>query len=130
MSNKDKGKTIMIVDNEPDIVEFTKTILEMEGYRVITAYNGYDCIEKLKVASHIDLIILDIMMPGMSGWDVAAWIREDQRWDKTPIVFLTVLSDPMTQGIGRMAASDYIIKPFEKEDLLSSIEKILRIKTG
>lgn len=121
--NKTK-KTILVVDNEPDIVEYTKTILEMQGYSVIPSYGGEDCIKKL-AKQKVDLVVLDIMMPGMSGWDVAAQIKENKNWQQIPIVFLTVISDTMSKGIGRLAAEDYIVKPFEKDDLLNRVEALL-----
>ena len=117
-------KTILVVDNEPDIVEYTKTILEMQGYNVVSSYGGEDCIKKLS-QQNVDLVVLDIMMPGMSGWDVAARIKENPKWQKIPIIFLTVVSDTMSKGIGRLAAVDYITKPFQKDDLLHRVDSLL-----
>jgi len=72
------------------------------------------------------LVVLDIMMPGMSGWDVAARIKESPKWKSIPIVFLTVVSDTMSQGIGRMAAEDYIVKPFDKDVLIKRVNALLK----
>ena len=118
-------KKVMVVDNEPDIVEYTKTILEMSGYTVIPSYGGEDCLKKLS-EQKVDLVVLDIMMPGMSGWDVAARIKESPKWKSIPIVFLTVVSDTMSQGIGRMAAEDYIVKPFDKDVLIKRVNALLK----
>ena len=118
-------KKILVVDNEPDIVEFTKTILEMSGYCVVPSYGGEDCLKKLN-EQKIDLVLLDIMMPGMSGWDVAAKIKENSKWKNIPIVFLTVVSDTMSKGIGRMAAEDYIVKPFDKDELIQRVDALLQ----
>jgi DNA-binding response OmpR family regulator len=118
-------KKIMVVDNEPDIVELTKNILEMGGYAVIPSFGGEDCLKKLE-KEKVDLVVLDIMMPGLSGWDVAARIKESPKLKNIPIVFLTVVSDTMSKGIGRMAAKDYIVKPFEKDDLLKRVDALLK----
>jgi CheY-like chemotaxis protein len=64
-------KKIMVVDNEPDIVDLTRTVLEIGGYNVVLAYSGEECLKKID-EEKVDLILLDIMMPGMSGWDVFA----------------------------------------------------------
>jgi DNA-binding response OmpR family regulator len=72
-----------------------------------------------------DLILLDIMMPGMNGWDVAARIKENDRWSNVPIVFLTAVGDDMSAGIGRLASEDYIVKPFDIMKLKECIKRIL-----
>lgn len=117
-------KTIMVVDNEPDIVEFTKTILEMKGYNVVSSSGGEDCLRKL-CEQRIDLVLLDIMMPGMSGWDVAAQMKGNPKLKSIPIIFLTVVSDTMSKGIGRLAAAEYIVKPFDKDVFLKRIDTVL-----
>ena len=121
------NKKILVVDDDPDIVELTKTILELDGFNVITASGGDECIQILK-NENIDLVLLDIMMPEISGWDVAAKIKENPQWKNIPIVFLTAKGDTMSIGMGGMASEDYIVKPFDKDALIYRIKKILEDK--
>lgn len=114
----------MVVDDEPDILTTVGKILELSGYEVIRAIDGRDCLSKLN-ANKPDLILLDIMMPEMSGWDVAARIKENPRWNAIPIVFLTAKGDVMSKGMGSLAAEDYITKPFDIKDLKNRVEKAL-----
>ena len=118
------AKKIMVVDDEPDILFTVGQMLELSGYEVIKAANGKDCLNKLNEATP-DLVLLDIMMPEMSGWDVAAKIKENPRWSNIPIVFLTAKGDTMSIGMGSMASEDYIVKPFDIQDLKNRVEKIL-----
>jgi DNA-binding response OmpR family regulator len=120
------NKKIMVVDDEPDILATVGQMLEMSGYDVIRAIDGKECIKKLNESAITpDLILLDIMMPEISGWDVAAKIKENPRWSSIPIVFLTAKGDTMSIGLGGMAAEDYIVKPFDIKDLVIRIQKIL-----
>ena len=118
-------KKVMIVDDEPDIRFTVGRMLEMNGYTVIKAVDGKDCIEKLTEFTP-DLVLLDIMMPEMSGWDVAAKIKENPSWNDIPIIFLTAKGDTMSIGMGGMAANDYIVKPFNIKDLKDRIEQVLK----
>jgi len=118
------SKKIMIVDDEPDIRFTVGQMLEINGYDVVECCDGKDCLDKLNNCKP-DLVLLDIMMPEMSGWDVAAKIKEKAEWCNIPIVFLTAKGDTMSVGMGNMASEDYIVKPFDIEDLKSRIKKIL-----
>ena len=117
-------KKIMVVDDEPDILFTVGQMLEVNGYEVIKAVDGKECLDKLNEVTP-DLVLLDIMMPEMSGWDVAAKIKEKPEWSNIPIVFLTAKGDNMSIGIGGLAAEDYITKPFDIEDLKNRVQKIL-----
>jgi two-component system response regulator VicR len=118
-------KKIMVVDNEPDIVDLTRTVLEIGGYQVIPAYSGEECLAKIKDES-VDLILLDIMMPGMSGWDVFNRIK--QQHINTKVAFMSVLeiSEKRKQVLLDEGLSDYIMKPYDKDTLLNKIDKILQ----
>jgi len=118
------SKTILVVDDEPDILLTVSQMLEMYGYNVLKARNGQECIEKLCEVKP-DLVLLDIMMPEISGWDVAAKIKENPEWKEIPIVFLTAKGDTMSIGMGNLAAVDYIVKPFDVRDLKERLDKIL-----
>ncbi len=116
----------MVVDDEPDILLTVGQMLQMSGYEVIKAIDGKECLEKLnELTTNPDLILLDIMMPDVSGWDVAAKIKENPEWSSIPIVFLTAKGDTMSIGMGGMAAEDYIVKPFDVKDLIIRVNKIL-----
>ena len=117
----------MVVDDEPDILYTVGQMLEQSGYEVIKASDGKDCLNKLyKLSINPDLIVLDIMMPEVSGWDVAAKLKENIKWKVIPIVFLTAKGDPMSVGMGGFTAVDYIVKPFDINDLITRIKKILK----
>ena len=120
------SKTILIVDDEPDILSTVGQVLESTGYSVIKANNGKECIEKLNNLGNCpDLIVLDIMMPDLSGWDVAAELKQSKVWCDIPIIFLTAKGDTMSIGMGNLSADDYIVKPFDIEDLKQRVIKIL-----
>ena len=120
------SKKIMVVDDEPDILTTVGLMLEMNGYDVIKAADGKECIQKLtESTANPDLIVLDIMMPEISGWDVAVKIKENPKWNAIPIVFLTAKGDTMSIGMGGMVSEDYIVKPFDIKDLMVRIQKIL-----
>ena len=115
----------MIVDDEEDIRVSVSQIFEVSGYEVIIAEDGNDCLNRLEGTTP-DLVILDIMMPGLSGWDVAAKIKENSKWNKIPIVFLTAKGDEMSIGMGGLASEDYIVKPFDIIKLKERVEEILQ----
>ena len=116
----------MVVDDEENVVELVKVLLEQEGYKVITASNGKECLEKLKTTKP-DLILLDMMMPGMSGREVCEKIRANPKTRDIKVVFLTVarFSETGKHVLESLNVTDYITKPFDNEDLLRRIKKIL-----
>ena len=118
-------RKIMVVDNEPDIVDLTRTVLELGGYQVVTAYSGEECLRVLE-KEKVDLVLLDIMMPGMSGWDV--FNRINKKSTDVKVAFMSVLeiSDKRKQVLLEEGLADYIMKPFDKETLLSRVDRILR----
>ena len=118
-------KTVMFVDDEDDVRESVKQLLSKWGYKPIVAKNGYDCLKILKTEKP-DLILLDIMMPSMDGWDTCAKIKADKKTESIPIVFLTAKTDPISTSMGRMASSDYIAKPFDINDLKKRVESALK----
>jgi DNA-binding response OmpR family regulator len=114
-------KKILAVDDEPANLEIIKEALS-EHYDLRTASTGE---EALEIAPEFipDLIVLDIMMPGIDGYEVCQRLREDLDFKSTPIIMVTAKmeSEAMTEGM-KTGADDYIIKPFEVEDLMESIE--------
>jgi CheY-like chemotaxis protein len=118
-------KKIMVVDNEPDIVDLTRTVLELGGYEVLTAYSGEECLRQLE-KEKVDLVLLDIMMPGMSGWDVFNRINKKSTDIKVAFMSVLEISDKRKQVLLEEGLADYIMKPFDKDSLLDRIDKILQ----
>ena len=120
-------KKIMVVDDEPDQVYTIQQFFEFSGkYEVIGANSGMECVEVLKNEKKLpDLILLDIMMPEKSGWDVFAQLKEKTEWREIPILFLTALTDEYSKGFGSISADDYIEKPYDLDELKKRIEKVL-----
>ena len=117
-------KTILVVDDEPPIVQVVGDLLKQQGYKVMEATSGKETLEILK-KSKPDLILLDIMMPGMDGWDVVEKIKSNKNLEKIPIVFLTAKIDPISRSMGSLASTDYITKPFDNKDLIRRVKNII-----
>ncbi len=118
-------KKILLVDDEKDIVEFLQYNLTQEGFSVFAAYNGKDAIKLL--TKNPDLIILDIMMPEMNGYDVCKAIRKTTEHEHTPIIFLTAKSGEMDEILGlELGANDYIQKPISPRKLIARVKSNLR----
>ncbi len=119
---------ILIVDDEPDILEFVGYNLKKEGYEVETATNGREAVDKT-LAWHPHLILLDAMMPIMDGFEACRLIRTTKGVDDTLIVFLTARGDENSQVRGFDAgADDYIAKPIQLKALASRIRAVLKRK--
>ena len=122
---KDK-KVIMLVDDNPDLLYSVQKGLESLGdYKVITVESGRKCLQLLKDIRP-DLILLDIMMPRMDGWDTCAKIKDNKKTENIPIVFLTAKTDPISKSMGRLASADYITKPFEMKDMKKRIDSAIK----
>jgi CheY-like chemotaxis protein len=119
-------KKIMIVDDEPGVLYTVKTGLEAldDSYEVITIESGKECLDHLEEANP-DLIILDLMMPGMSGWTTYDKIRDQEKWQKTPIIFLTARTDDIAKRAGNFLAEDYLEKPVDVMVIKERIEKLM-----
>ncbi len=124
------GQKILIVDDEPDILELIEYNLKKEGYQVFTATNGQEGITVAKKV-HPDLIILDIMMPKMDGIEACRLMRAIPEFKNTFMVFLTARSEEYSEIAGfNVGADDYIAKPIKPRALVSRINAILRRNTG
>ncbi len=125
MAGKSKF-TILVVDDEPDILEFVDYNLQKEGYQVVLAENGQEAIEKAKLESP-DLILLDIMMPEMDGIETCRELRALPEFKNTLIAFLTARNEDFTQIAGfDVGADDYITKPIKPRLLVSRVNALLR----
>ena len=118
-------KKIMIVDDNPDIILSIKSGLEVVAgdYEIIGAESGEKCLELLETETP-DLILLDIMMPEMSGWETFDKLKENALWGKIPVVFLTARTDRVAKNAGGFLGDDYIEKPFEIAELKRRIDEI------
>jgi CheY-like chemotaxis protein len=117
---------IMVVDDEPDIVLLFKKLLEKGGHEVIEAYSGEECIDKVK-GEKPDLILLDIMMPGLDGYDVCRILKNEEETSSIPIAMLTVKSDDEDKIKSLEEKADWhIAKPVDKDKLLEMVDWLLK----
>ncbi len=124
----DKGKTILIVDDEPDIREFLSTLFSDNGYQTVTAEDGESGLEKIK-ASAPDLVTLDITMPEKSGVKLYREIKESDQWKSIPVIIVTGVTGEFEKFISTRsqvpAPDGYMSKPIEKDKILEMIAKLL-----
>ena len=123
-----KKKKIMIIDDEHDILFSVAQILKLSNYEVTGVESGRECFEILQQGEIPDLIILDIMMPVMSGWEVQRKLEGNMDWKEIPIIFLTARTTPTAEEMCRRLGRDYITKPFDVNDLKKRIDKIFEGK--
>ena len=117
--------TILVVDDDPDSLDIVRTFLESKGYRVVTASDGKTGLAKLEEAQP-SLVLLDVMMPGMDGWEVARVIKNHPDFGETRVVMLTARSGFSDKQEGlRAGADDYIVKPIRLDELATRVEKNL-----
>ena len=119
-------QTILVVDDEPDIVEIIQYNLEKSGFDVIVAEDGPVALDKARDESP-DLIVLDLMLPGLEGTDVCRILKQDERTRSIPILMLTAKSEEIDRIIGlELGADDYVVKPFSPREIALRIKNILR----
>ncbi len=124
--NPNTDATILAVDDQPDLVESLRLTLESAGYQVVTAGNGIEALAALQ-SQAIDLILADIAMPQMNGYQLFERVRENPRWIPIPFLFLTVRTMDSDIRYGKeLGADDYLTKPIQPEDLLAAIHGRLR----
>ena len=122
-------KKIMLVDDEKDQIFFIKTSFENlfgKQYTIVPAESGEKCFELLNKKNIPDLILLDIMMPKMNGWEVFDRLRANPSWKNIPIIFLTARTDEFAEHAGALIAEDYIKKPIEIKELKTRIDNVLK----
>ncbi len=117
------NNTILVVDDEKNIVQLAKLYLSSEGYSVESAFNGSEALEKVK-SRKPDLVVLDLMMPEVDGWEVCRRLRQES---DIPIIILTARGDDVDKIIGlELGADDYITKPFNPRELVARVKAVLR----
>jgi len=121
---------ILMIDDDKEMVQLGKLILEREGFDVLFAYGGVEGLEILKKEdSNVDLVLLDIMMVGMDGWQVLETIKADEKLKQLPVIMLTArhyLEDESKTSSYEDLFDGYVVKPFVVRDLLGKINNLLK----
>lgn len=122
------NERVLVVDDDKEIVRLLRSYLEKSGYAVFVAYDGDTAVHTLRRESpHI--IILDLMLPDMDGWDITRLIRNDERLNKTIIIMLTARVEDTDKIVGlEMGADDYITKPFNPAEVVARVRSQLRFR--
>lgn len=119
-------KIILLVEDEPDIVKTLKIFLESEGFRVLTASDGIEGMQKIK-EEKLNLIILDIMLPRLDGYKVCRMVKFDKKLKKIPVIIFTARAQETDRKMAAEVGADaYITKPFKPEALLDKIKELIR----
>lgn len=118
---------ILVVDDDKNICELLRLYLEKEGYNVILSHDGSEAVVKFN-ALNPDLILLDVMLPGLDGWQVC---REIRKTSQCPIIMLTAKGEVFDKVLGlELGADDYVVKPFETKEIVARIKAVLRRVNG
>jgi DNA-binding response OmpR family regulator len=121
-----RAKTILVADCDHDILKFVTVILENEGYRVVSARDGEEALQKTREARP-DLVLLDIILPRQNGYQVCRAIKEDRLLSSLPILFLSAKSQPSDRfWAKRVGADGFLAKPFDPADLVREIDALLK----
>ncbi len=124
------SRTILVVDDEPEIVQIARDYLDRAGYRVISSGDGREALRLARTESPA-LVVLDLMLPGMDGLDVTRAMREDPATRAIPIIMLTARVEETDRLIGlELGADDYITKPFSPRELVARVRAVLRRAEG
>ena len=119
-------KKILVVDDEPDIVELVTYNLRKEGFDVSSAFDGSEALAKIR-KEKFDFVILDLMLPGIQGMEICRVMRSDPHTKNIPIIMLTAKGEEIDKILGlEMGADDYMTKPFSPRELLARIKTVMR----
>ncbi|OGS01060.1 MAG: hypothetical protein A3G41_05175 [Elusimicrobia bacterium RIFCSPLOWO2_12_FULL_59_9] len=120
-----KSRTILVVEDEPATREVLRRTLEQEGYRVCLASDGEEAVEMLRRES-TDMILLDLVLPGINGWEFCRAVRGEPALAHIPIIIITAKDSPAYQQKAfDLGANDYILKPFDLEEVKSRIAAVI-----
>jgi DNA-binding response OmpR family regulator len=120
------SQVILVVDDEAKISQIVMAYLQRDGYRVLRAENGRVALD-LARAELPDLVILDLMLPEVSGWDVCRGLRRDPKTAELPIIMLTARDEVADRIVGlELGADDYVVKPFDPKELVARVHAVLR----
>ncbi len=119
------GKKVLLIEDEPNIIEAVSFILSRDGWEVKTHSNGHDAMEAVRLRAP-DLIILDVMLPGKSGFDILTELRGDVEFAETPVLMLTARGQMKDREMAEKAgASQYMTKPFSNADVLAAVRDLV-----
>lgn len=128
MNSERKPSTILIVDDHPATRKLLEEILQ-QHYHVLPASNGQEALDLVRANPMIDLVLLDIIMPGLNGYEVCQHLQADERTSRIPVVFLTIMEDDHDEACGfAVGVSDYIIKPISRLRLLARVKNQLALR--
>jgi len=123
--SQERVPVVLVVDDEEDIRLVLQARLETAGYQVQTAGNGMEALDRIR-SSPPDLVVLDLMLPGIDGFGVCAMIKRDQRFSRIPVILLTARSQPQDRATGvALGADAHLTKPFRAEELLAEVRRLL-----
>ena len=127
--NNISAKKLLIVDDEASNIKVLKEIFKEEDYQILTAYSGYQALDMIKNNKDISIVLLDVMMPGLSGYEVCKNIRQEYKLFELPILLLTVRNTPEDISIGLDAgANDFLEKPFDLKELKARVMTLQKMK--
>ena len=127
--NDIETKHILCIEDEPEMIDLIRLILGRRGFEVVGAAGGKEGLEKVR-ENPPDLILLDLMMPDMDGWEVYQQIKADEKTKEIPVIVVTAKAQSIDKVLGLHIAKvdDYIAKPFSPQDLLNSVDKVFSSK--
>lgn len=122
----EKPRRVVVIEDEPDMIDLIKLILERNNFEVIGADGGVQGLEAVR-REKPDLVLLDLMMPDMEGWEVYQRMRAEEELNAIPVVVITAKAQSVDKVLGLTIArvEDYITKPFSPQDLIERVEKVL-----
>lgn len=125
-----KTKKVLVVDDEPDIVELVSYNLRKEGFEVSSASDGEEALRRIRQGS-FDFLVLDLMLPGIQGTELCRILKNDPQTEALPIIMLTARGEEVDRVIGlEMGADDYLPKPFSPRELVARVKAVLRRSAG
>ena len=122
-------KTVVCIEDEPEMIDLVKLILGRKGFELIGAMGGREGLDTIR-RSKPDLVLLDLMMPDMDGWEVYQQMKADPDMQAIPVIVVTAKAQSIDKVLGLHIAKvdDYVTKPFGPQELLQSVEKVLGLK--
>jgi len=123
---ENETKSILCIEDEPEMIDLIRLILGRKGFEVLGAAGGQDGLEKLQQGPQPDLVLLDLMMPDLDGWEVYQQMKADEKTKNIPVIVVTAKAQSIDKVLGLHIAKvdDYIAKPFSPQELLNSVEKV------
>ena len=126
---KGETKTVLIIEDEAEVRNFASRVLELEGYRVLQAEDGYEGLRSMREERRIALVLLDLKLPVDDGWAVLKQLKKEPELSLIPvIVFTASVAEPQRNRALAMGAADYLVKPLSAASLRKSVARVLRRK--